>query len=187
MELATRIDEALREKGFGKKAGAQVLVEGGLALEDGAGVFLRIQDANDLPEFVFHNADRFEQIGVPTQDHRALAKAAVSIVDHVGGEVHIRALFLGLDDFDGGGSTGSGIGDHHSDILRKEVAEVDREARDCLESPQIKGLPGGLIRVALAGIEFGAVILDRFDAVERGEVEANRLVDIQPAPRPLPE
>jgi hypothetical protein len=29
------------------------------------------------------------------------------------------------------------------------VVEVDREARDCLESPQIKGLPGGLIRVAL--------------------------------------
>lgn len=60
-------------------------------------VSLRIEDADRNPEFLVDDPHRLRQVRIIRNHHELVAILAEGIDKHVGGDVHVGALFLHLD------------------------------------------------------------------------------------------
>ena len=131
-----------------------VLVKAGRVLESRAfsgrsairsGEALRIQNADRFFQDRAGHFDGGDEIRVARDHDGGLIAVLKSIEKKVGGEVDIRSLFLGFEDFDG---VWRGIHDGHTHDPFSEFAEDNFEVGNRAEGPPVEELPCGLPGIA---------------------------------------
>src|SRR5271169_3591554 len=136
--------------------------------------FLRVQDADLLAEHLAHDFDGLEQVGIIRDDHRQIEPTHMRVVQEVRGKVHVRALFLGLDDANVLLPMARNGWKRHRDFVRKEVSQVNRKPGQGAKRPKVKLLPDRLIRVARSGRNQGGEVFDFSDRVSGQQELAER-------------
>lgn len=146
---ALSVSQVGRKLRLGETSGVHVFVKSGLPLEDSASVFLGVENADRLVEFPHDNPVGFQQVGIATDHHSAIEEVQMRVVEQVGGKVHIGAFFLGLDDIDGSGAAGNGIGERHLDGFREKMPAVDLAIWARAQSAEVERLAERLVWIIL--------------------------------------
>jgi len=156
VESALCIGEGIRENGTGNLGVAQFTpVKAGGLLESGgaalvsplvwAGSELGVDDADRLSHLIPNHAYGSQEIGISADDNGGLETVPESIKEQVGGEVHIRSFFLGIEDLDGAGRR---LDDFHALWPAAEIPLNDFKVGDGAEGTPVDLLAGGSVGVS---------------------------------------
>ena len=111
--------------------------------------------------------NRLQQVGVVRHDDRDLEAAHVSVVQEVGRKVHVRPFFLRLDDSRVLLALAGRHRERHRHFMAQEVPEMDGDARQRAQRPQVELLAHRLVGVVRPGADQRSEIFDFGDGVFR--------------------
>ena len=165
--LAQRVAQHRLELAGRDWATTQLLEERWTQIEAALLRRMGVEHSHAYAKLVNRQLDRGLEIGVVGDHDRYLAVLAKGIEQHVRGQVHIRALLLGLEDADRFRSERARFHQRHMHRPRLVLAIVDREARDRFECSEVRRLPLGLLKVRWPVFNPRREIPDSVDLVPR--------------------
>ena len=138
-----------------------------------------IEDTYGFVEVLANHLDGCDEVRITRDDNGGGVAVEEAVHEEVGSQVHIRAFFLGFENFNG---VWGRVDDLGADFPGAKVSLDDREVGQGAESAPVDLLPGGLVRVARKGRDFSREVLRRDDGVLR-ECRGGQRDGVQPVVR----
>ena len=126
---------------------------------------MRIKDAHLLPQPLAHDFDGLEQVRIVGDNHRHLESPPMRVVQQVRRQVHVQALFLGLDDARVLLRAPRNRRKRRHHLVGHEMAQMDGNPPQGAKGTGVQLLPCRLIRVAGPRGHQRRVIFDFGDGV----------------------
>ncbi len=145
------------------------------------------QHADSSPEFLTHDPHRLQQVSVVRHDHSHVTRGLERIEQQVRGEVHVAALLLWHPHLGRSRRTSRGMNQPLCLRMLDELAEVEREPGQRVESMEVGILPGALTRPPVRRIEWCSevpnelnVVARQGDLAQRGKIEPLVGAEVRP-------
>ncbi len=125
-----------------------------------ARMLVRVQDADRLFQMAPDQFDGLQQIGVVRYDDADVEFSRVCIMQQVGGQIHVGALFLGLHHFDELRWLSRGDYEGHRDSMGEKVAEMNGHLGQSRQRSQVSLLSHRLVWIIGPGRDQGGEVFD---------------------------